>query len=219
MLNKSLISIALLALTTVACENSEFAGATGATQAYSVSVKDGLPGADSSAETVKDGESTTTDESKSEKGKGKVKEPIKGEDGSEQADCAKLSGVKLENVKVSGSLNNIVITKQDALAFKVTGNQNLVTVDLKNQPAESLVKAICIFVAGNQNQIKLEIGNHVGAIYVIARGNQPQINISALKGSVIDTIEMDAKGNGGKLSVSGEGKFPCDKTNAGISCQ
>ena len=220
----SMFSIILFALTTVACDRSEFAGAVSPTQAYSVSIK--APSEDSTGATGTDKTVATPDKTAATPDKtAATPDPKSGDtpdpsnNGDIKADCVKLSGTNSEKVKVSGSEKNIVITNQDALAFRVTGNKNLVTVDLKSQPVESQVKAICLFIAGNQNRVKLEISNHVGAIYIVSRGNQAQVEIATLKGSLIDTIDMDAKGNSGGLSLTGEGKFPCDKNNPSIHCQ
>lgn len=209
--HKALFSLVVLTLITSACGDNKFSEASASGQSYRVNVQDD---ADSSVDT---NESTGTGEDSSDtsttEGSG-----TQGEEKDDQLACSKLTGVKQSKVKISGSEQDIVISKTDALAFRVTGNQNVVTVDL-SVPFEGAVKAMCIFVAGNKNQVKIDNANHISAIYVVARGNNAQIDITNRKGSIVDVINLDAKGNSASLNLSGEGTYPCDKSNSAISCK
>lgn len=209
--NKSLLSLVVFLLITTACGDNKFSEASASGQAYRVSVQDG---ADSSVDT---NESTGTgdDSSVSSTTEGSS---TQGEEKDDQLACSKLTGVKQSKVKISGSQQDIVVSKTDALAFRVTGNQNVVTVDL-SVPFEGAMKAICIFVSGNKNQVKIDNANHISAIYVVARGNHAQVDIANRKGSIVDVINLDAKGNSASLNLSGEGTYPCDKSNSSISCK
>ncbi|RYZ58825.1 MAG: hypothetical protein EOP07_05885 [Proteobacteria bacterium] len=207
--NKSLLSLVVLTLITSACGDNKFSEASATGQSYRVNVQDD---ADSSVDT---NETTGEDSGVTSTPDGSV---TQGEEKDDQLACSKLTGVKQSKVKISGSQQDIVISKTDALAFRVTGNQNVVTVDL-SVPFEGAMKAICIFVAGNKNQVKIDNANHISAIYVVARGNHAQVDIANRKGSMVDVINLDAKGNSASLVLTGEGTYPCDKGNAAVVCE
>jgi len=227
--------VSTLALT--GCSQGEFAEANSSKRTYQIQIDDsntadtqdstvlGQTSSQNSNPAIKgqnpDGDPDDTDDNDdptNETPKGGDNTPG-GADKEGVADCAKLTGLDASRIKVAGSTQNIKLSSQQGLSMKVTGNKNVVTLDLASQPVDTVVKAICIFIAGNQNTIELDIGVHVQTLAIIARGNRPSIQVSTTEGSIIDSIKFDAKGNGGKLTVDGEGTFPCDKANPGIVCQ
>ncbi len=230
---KILILSMLSGLTATGCDSSEFSEAASSKQAFKVQVVDDEVSADailnppekssSSSETVAidrgNNRNPETKETKEVKGP-KETDGIGGTPGGKDtdiADCAKLSGLDAINIKVSGSTKDIKLSSSQALAMKVTGNQNSVDVDLASQPATTSIKAICLFVAGNQNVVHFDIGIHVGALFVIARGNNPLIEVATTKDAIIDSVNFNEAGNGGQLLLQGEGSFPCDSAK-GIVC-
>jgi hypothetical protein len=206
MIKQSLLSMTILSLNLLACEGSKFAEAEGTALSYRVNVVGESP---SSEDMVEDEGSNVTSNSEPEGSN---------IDDQEKLSCSKIAGVKAGQVKISGSEQDIVIAKDNALAFRVTGNKNTVKVDLTAR-SEGTIKAICLFIAGNQNKIEIDNANHLAAVYIIARGNKAKVEILNRKGSAIDRIDLDAKGNSASLELTGEGNYPCDKSNENIVCQ
>lgn len=199
------LTLLLVALTANACNGNDFAADAGTVQDYKIKIGETPDSQEPSGEPTAD---ATPPEASSTTG-----------DGDSGAECSKLTGLDSRRIKVAGSENEITLNKNEALMLNVTGNKNSVSLDLKNVEVNSEINAICIFVAGNQNQIRIDIANHVGAIYIKARGNQPKIDIATSAGSVIDKISMDAKGNKALFTVSGQGKYPCEKGGQYIICE
>ncbi|MBC7658697.1 MAG: hypothetical protein H7249_03230 [Chitinophagaceae bacterium] len=217
MRDKFLLICLSASLATSACSRSDFASAEAASQAYEIKVED-VPYA--SANETPNTTATSSDaivtKSTDTISSTSLSTAVTDES---VGDCAKLAGVSSDQVKVNGSVKDIKLTSQQPLALKVTGNKNLVTLNLATQAPATQVKAICLFLAGNQNSVNILVGIHVGAIFVKARGHLAKVEIQTTKDSVIESIDMDAQGNGGSLSIAGEGSFPCDGLNPSIICQ
>ncbi|HYX32593.1 MAG TPA: hypothetical protein VE954_05735, partial [Oligoflexus sp.] len=130
----------------------------------------GTPGDD--GDDTNQGDTTTLGKGTgSDKGTDKDKGSGKGNDADAGA-CASIAGVNKDRVKVSGSQKSITLANQDAFALKVTGNQNKVHLKMSSDGPGAKVSAICIFIAGNQNNVTMDIGVSVGKIYIKARGNK-----------------------------------------------
>jgi hypothetical protein len=201
----TLLCLTVFSLSALACGGNKFASAEGTALTYRVNAAP----EPASSENVAAGEGTN------------VSAPTKPEDSEQDSqdklECSKLAGIKSGQVKISGSEQNIALNKDNALSFRVTGNKNKISVDL-TASYEGTIKAICLFVAGNQNQVKIDNANHLAGVYIIARGNKAKVEILNRKGSVVDKIDLDAKGNAASLELSGEGTYPCDKANGNIVC-
>jgi hypothetical protein len=197
-----------LSLLTSACSQNDFASAQQASRSYLITVD----------ESESTGTSDSIDPTGTQAHELPIKEAPEADDDAATA-CAKLTGVPSEKIKVSGSLSDIKLSNNQPLALKVTGNKNLVTLDLTKQAPTTLVKAICIFIAGNQNSIKLDVALHIQSIFVTARGNQSKVEINTKQNSTIDHIDMDAKGNRSLMEISGAGSYPCEGSNSAIICE
>lgn len=226
MKTQTLLSVILIATLSVACDQTEFKAAGTAAQAYRVSMKgDAAPSGDSTVEgpssdakigTTDSKSSTIDSKSNNDKIKEKKSDDTKGDD--DDQECAEISGVAMEHIKVTGDQKHIELSQGQALAVKVTGNHSVVDIDLKALAPTDLVKAICVIVRGNTNIVNIGIANHVGLIYVNTRGNSPVVTIKTLKGSVIDEIKLNNRSSKGpELFLEGEGMISYDKANAGIS--
>ncbi len=171
------------------------------------------------------GTDTSTDsDDATESGKGSDKADDKGngkgsgKDGDADAgDCATAAGINKDRVKVSGSQKTLTMTPSDAFALKVTGNQNLVNLKMSGDAPGASVSAICLFLAGNQSHVTMDIGVKVGKIFIKARGNKALVEAAVSKDGVIQALQVDANGNQPSIIMKGEGSYPCDQ--AAVTCQ
>lgn len=191
--------IVLLCFLAVACEKGKFAAETASSEAFEVRVIDNAPA--TSVEPKDDldaGEPSDT----------RVDKTRDVDTDTDAKDCAAATGVSAERVKVSGSDKNIALGPQDAFALKVTGNTNTVSLKLASAPATRRLAAVCLFLAGNQNQVNLDIGMVIGQIFIKARGNQAQVVGLVSKEGVIEQIRVDASGHQPSITWKGEGAWP-----------
>ncbi len=159
-------------------------------------------------------------QSQGQKGNGKGSGKTNGNEGkSDEAECASVAGVGQNRVKVAGSQKDISLTPTEALAIRLTGNLNKVTLKLSATLPTTKLPAVCIFVAGNQNKISMDVNMVVGKIYVRARGNQALVEAQVNKDGVIEDLQIDANGHSPQIVMKGEGKYPCDKNIESLSCQ
>ncbi|MBC7659210.1 MAG: hypothetical protein H7249_05825 [Chitinophagaceae bacterium] len=213
MKNTTLTFLLSLSSLSTACDGTKFAGAKSETQAFQVRVSNPESASTSGSDAIPSTPASTVQSG--------IKTKAGSSDNDEKeslAECSKLTGVAVEAIKVAGSENDILLDPHQAFVLRETGNKNSIKIDFKATPENPHVKAICVFIAGNQNEVRLNVANHIDSIFVVMRGNHASMDIATVKGSVIDSIEMDAKGNGGQLVLSGEGQFPCDKGNQSIHC-
>jgi len=151
-----------------------------------------------------------------EKGKGKDKKSGSGASGA----CSKALGIPAEKIKIAGSGKVVELTSSDALAVKLTGNKNTFKLKLESPGEGAKISGICIFIAGNLGQIKVESNASIGQIYVKQRGNQPRVSFKMGEGVSVDSIQTDLNGNKPSLTIEGAGSFDCSKVSgAGISCK
>lgn len=148
--------------------------------------------------------------------KGNGKGAGKGGD-ADAGECASAAGINAGRVKVSGSQKNLTMAPGDAFALKVTGNQNVVNLKMTADAPGARVSAICLFLAGNQSHVTMDIGVTVGKIFIKARGNKALVEGSISKDGVIENLQVDANGNQPSILMKGEGTYPCDQ--AAVSCQ
>lgn len=170
------------------------------------------------------GSDDSTDSSDGTNGKGSDKGSDKGngkgsgKDGDADAgECASAAGINKTRVKVSGNQKNLTMAPGDAFALKVTGNQNVVNLKMTADAPGARVSAICLFLAGNQSHVTMDIGVTVGKIFIKARGNKALVEGSISKDGVIEALQVDANGNQPSILMKGEGTYPCDQ--AAVSCQ
>jgi hypothetical protein len=151
----------------------------------------------------------------SDKGVDKGKGPNKGGN-NDAGECAAAAGINKERVKVSGSQKSLTMNPQDAFALKVTGDQNLVHLKMSGDAPGASVSAICLFLAGNQSHVTMDIGVSVGKIFIKARGNKALVEAAVSKDGVIQNLQVDANGNQPSIVMKGEGTYPCDQ--AAVTC-
>ena len=157
------------------------------------------------------GESPSSDDAtgpgksvKSNKGKG---HSFDAETVTDANDCG--GALKSKRVKVAGSMNKVTLDSVTGYSLKLTGNQNLVTMDVKGQNTDVGTPGVCIFVAGNKNKIVINVGVQVGAIYVKARGNQALIEVNVAKDAKVGDLQLDFNGHSPQMILKGEGTYPC----------
>jgi hypothetical protein len=148
--------------------------------------------------------------------KGNGKGSGKGAD-ADAGECASVAGINKDRVKVSGNQKTLTMIPGDAFALKVTGNQNAVNLKMSGDGAGARVSAICLFLAGNQSHVTMDIGVAVGRIFIKARGNKALVEAAVSKDGVIENLQVDANGNQPSIVMKGEGTYPCDL--AAVSCQ
>lgn len=166
------------------------------------------------------GSDDSADSSDGTGGKGSDKGNGKGSGKGGDADageCAAAAGINKTRVKVSGNQKSLTMVPGDAFALKVTGNQNVVNLKMTGDAPGARVSAICLFLAGNQSHVTMDIGVSVGKIFIKARGNKALVEGAISKDGVIENLQVDANGNQPSIVLKGEGTYPCDQ--AAVSCQ
>ncbi len=141
----------------------------------------------------------------------------KGSD-AEGSDCAVSAGISKERVKVSGSQKSLTLAPQEAFALKVTGNTNQVKLNMSSETPGARIAAICLFLAGNQSHVSMDIGVAVDKVFIKARGNKALVEATVSKDGVIKALEVDASGNQPSIVLRGEGRYPCEQVGASVSC-
>jgi hypothetical protein len=134
-----------------------------------------------------------------------------GEDAEDIGKCIKKFGANVVNVKISGNKTATNLTKESAMAIKMSGNLNTFNLNLSSAAADAKVKGICLFITGNQSKAVLKLGLLVEEIYIIARGNQANVDIEVLKAGELGLLSTDMKGNDPAIHLHGEGKFTCEE--------
>src|SRR5690606_6786327 len=94
------------------------------------------------------------------------------------------------------------------VALKVTGNKQVAAINVKGSET---VKGICIFTTGNQSEVIVNIHVKVQSLLYIGRGNKARTIVTVNKPGQIQTLYGDISGNLGKLTIQGEGSYPCEK--------
>jgi hypothetical protein len=118
--------------------------------------------------------------------------------------CAKLQGVSVDRVKVAGNQNNMSLTSSSVAAIKITGNQNSVSLMLAGA-ADARLAGVCIFLAGNQARIDVDVGLNLERLVYVARGNQSHGELALSGNGTIGAMAVDLSGNGASLHISGDG--------------
>lgn len=163
---------------------------------------------------------TSKDEDESDRGKdsGKAgdkqaaKHPSKGKNNNDQAGkqelqiCASKLGISSDRLHIAGSSKLESMSINKGLVAKVTGNQNRLNLNISG---EGKIPGVCVFLAGNKNELHLKTQLSLANILLISRGNQSKAYIQVEKGSSVDSINWDARGNQASLSIQGEGDYPC----------
>lgn len=119
-------------------------------------------------------------------------------DGSEAGSiqsCAKQAGVdKSSIIALKGSLP-LDIKPTDVFFLHISGNRRFVKLKLSSEESGVKVKAICVFVAGNQSAANLEINLPVTNIFHKGRGNRSKGNIVVLEKGRVEHSFADLAGN------------------------
>jgi hypothetical protein len=131
-----------------------------------------------------------------------------GDDGEDRSACAKEFGVSAERIHIAGQHNDVTIATGSVVYIKVTGNQNTVTLNLEGDDG-ARIEGLCIFLAGNQPEIKVNANVAIGRIVYIGRGNQSHGSINVAAGCSVDDVQADLAGNQSQLVVEGDGDFKC----------
>lgn len=123
--------------------------------------------------------------------------------------CAKLSGVPVSYVKIAGSLNNIELHPASVVFLKVTGNLNRATLNLiSNQ--ENTMGGLCVFLAGNQAEVKVKTNIILEKLVYIGRGNESKGLFTIESTGNIQQSYIDLSGNQNAVYFNSENDdFTC----------
>lgn len=128
--------------------------------------------------------------------------------------CAKLLGVKAEQIKVVGNKTSRKISANAALAVKVAGNQSHLELSIGSASSASIA-GICLFVTGNQGRADVNLGTDVGRVVYVGRGNRSHGDLEVKDGATLWSLAGDLRGNQASLNVHGAGTFPCKTVRTG----
>jgi hypothetical protein len=135
-------------------------------------------------------------------------EPNTAEDG---AKCRQGPG-NSRAIKVAGRNHDEVIDIDDGAAVvRVTGTNNVVTIRIPDG-GEADLQALCIFVAGDGNRVRLEVAGKLAGLAYVARGNQSVLDVSVAATGQMGAASLDLAGNQAKVKVSGDGTYSCPKS-------
>ena len=116
------------------------------------------------------------------------------------------------------------IKESEVIALKINGNQESLVIDLVAEQSDRL-QGVCLFLAGNQASLTLNVGIDLQRFVFIGRGNKSRGLVSVKEGASIHSLKADLKGNQTELHLEGDGDYPCEpeqekRGNArGYSCQ
>lgn len=202
----------LLTMISMACGDNDFKGSSGATR---------------TAEAHKPG--MATNESADAQGKvpGKPHAPSKADidQTTEQAKvdtnkpqqldteedgCPKTHG-NAGVIKIAGKGKDAVMDLGNATRVRITGSENTLTLRLPYQ-AEAAVASLCVFIAGNTNQVRIEIEGTLTQLHYIGRGDHAQAEVVVASTGKLLAATADLAGNNGKLKIQGSGQYACPST-------
>jgi len=135
--------------------------------------------------------------------------------------CAKLNGVSVDRVKVTGNKSSASLTSNTVVAIKLSGNQTYLDLNLAGRGS---IAGMCIFVTGNQAIASVNTAVRLGNLIYIGRGNRSSGDIEVKASGEVSNIVADLRGNRASLSIHGEGIYNCNKANVidktgGFRCQ
>jgi hypothetical protein len=122
--------------------------------------------------------------------------------------CGKIIGVdQSQIIHISGNLSQINIRPTSVIALKINGNLSKVSLDLSKTTGS--IQGICLFLAGNQPNLDLDLGVTVGRLLYVARGNRSLSSIRLEASGDIRSSFFDLRGNSPSVVLSGASNLLC----------
>ena len=120
-------------------------------------------------------------------------------------------------------LKTLDIESGDIIAIKINGNKEQLDLHIMGNEGDSL-KGLCLFLSGNQSKAHLKTNLRIKGLIYIARGNLSSGHLEIQRPGEISAMHADLAGNSAKLTITGEGSYPCDtilerNASAEVSCQ
>jgi len=123
--------------------------------------------------------------------------------------CAKLYGVDKGDVVGITSQGNQTVAPGSVLAAHVNGNNSKVTITLTGE-SDMNIAGICIYAAGNQPEVQVNVGVKLGGLFYRGRGNSSKGFIYVRELGSVETLIADLAGNSAMLQVNGPGSYSCE---------
>lgn len=127
---------------------------------------------------------------------------------------------KIRVIDSATAQSNLTISADTVIAFKVTGNQSKLLVNL---PAGSTLPGVCFFVSGHEAEVQFNTASAVQGFAYIAAGDQSSGKASFQAASP-DVSHIELKGNQASLTTQGLSDGLCQEAKtqghaAGLQCQ
>ncbi len=127
------------------------------------------------------------------------------------AECSRWLGVPAKDIHISGSSSDVTLNSFKGMVIKVSGNQNKVQLNLRQDSNSADMGGLCIFTSGNRSQVSVNITGSLGALVIKGSGNQGLIDVRVGSGSEIQQSSVTLSGNQSKVTIGGEGELGCSK--------
>ncbi len=115
---------------------------------------------------------------------------------------------RIKIISSSSSSSNIDLDSETVLAFRLSGNQASLELNLEGQEA---IAGICIIATGNQPTITITSSINMNKFVYIARGNQSKGVLTMNNEQKISASYLELKGNAHSLQLNGVEQEVCDK--------
>lgn len=125
--------------------------------------------------------------------------------------CASRLGTQIEKVISVSDFGKKEVSDSHVLLIKVTGNKGVVNLKIKNAMA-----GVCIFTAGNQPNVNINVEAPVGFMHTKARGNSGIVDFNVVQ-NFITTSYVDVSGNSSVITLSDKSGASCRNFSAVIS--
>jgi len=142
---------------------------------------------------------------------------------SEIRECGRQFGRNVDRIVIAGRHRSVTLSASTVVAVKVVGNQNAVTINVDS--SATAASGVCIFAAGNQPKVKVEVksGCKLGKVYYKGRGNQSYAHVEVEAQGKLEAVEADLNGHKAAFAISGAGSYPKPvsstlKGSAKVSC-
>ena len=127
--------------------------------------------------------------------------------GDDRRECAAHFGGEDDDVKEVSDSGKYSIHDNDIIAIRVTGNGPDLEVDIGDDDRVH-IRGVCIFVAGNQSTVRVNMKSDCGGLLYKGRGNQSRGIVTVAKDRDLDRVNGSLAGNQSYLEVGGEGRYP-----------
>jgi hypothetical protein len=114
--------------------------------------------------------------------------------------CTTMSGAPARFLVIHGTHSNQEIRLEGVVALKIVGDQ--ANVRLRLDGSQSYVKALCVWMAGNESTLKADVHTNVGSLLYVGRGNETtsQIIVGSF-GSISKSLSVDLGGTNTQLTI------------------